>query len=1678
MMMKRLQLLLLLLLPSLMGQAANDMDKHLPANWGGWQNLSCSVNDTTYYTSDLLPMQAAVSGQTLHVFWPDWKPNAQGETCVYYRRSADAGRTWEEARTVIKSKNFSMVDINYAGGSFGSNSKWYAVEGQNVHLVTIVRSDDDQNSELLYTYSHDGGQTFQQRTLAKGSEGDGHYNYGRPHVVADGQTLVIAFQRARYNNNDYKTRVLTSFDGGATFTDKEIDMTQNLADVQVSGRRWAVLGSDSYWNYNMWWGNVYYSTSTDGGQTISTQNIAPILQNDKSWCELNYMKGYNGESFNYHPQMTLEGDVVNIIFKGCIDKEEEHPEYNGSRAHTVFRRSTDGGKTWTEAKYLPGTTGTTGAIAARGQHIYVLQNPNGPKIWYSHDGGQTWNIQERCYWPGRYDGYGNFYELYVAPDDPTGQHVYLTGVRALLVESKDGFRSVHRNFAMGTESWDSKNRNNQSLTVLMDSEGTEHWLMHYSSPYKPFESYFWNIVYRRNDQPSTTTGKEMALDISKVEEQKIDRPMTNLTIPMTPSLMETQEATTVECWVRVDQGTSFQIASLTNDLPDYEGSRYRGGWYIKVGSDYSDYFSFEGGVSTELSVDGTGKAIWDRWRYQIKEWGLWHHVALTYDSNVEKDNLRLYADGLLIGKATERGKLRIGNNPIVIGRSSNYSGPKGLVDNFAIYSRALSQAELQQHLYDKPDAKDKDCRLLLTFDGSMQDQSQYHNDPVPIMEANLVEHDGIRPPHPEFTLTKNMQGQVVYGTDMTQDGEAYWWIMPYPSNPSTYDTSKNQHVSKDFARYPGTYSFTMAAKGTGNSNAFASLTKSITIGGLSRVFPDIAGQADGVKLRIQGGYKLTYYDKPRVALHGANGDIEGTWDVVYGYDSEKITSADDLAPAVFNLTEAATGKYDVIVGTDTLRQAFTLEKSEEPDVWMQINGRGAGLWNKYQRYTIEYGNTSNTAAYNTPIVIVIPERHGTVDVSFDFDFYLCDPALDDKAQEWARQMGDHIKVYDEQTKDSIRVYSFMIPYIAPNSTNQRSFRIKMAPGTNEPSAEIKIGYWIEQPWGPNNSANGATTRAPFTLEQGECFAKEWASAVFDTAISFIPGASCISSIAKAGYSTATGAEGKWSTLFLNAADVFFNCGSEVIPGSSLVKGLYNFGSKAWDLYSKYKSIKDMRGCLKGDPNEIGNKGRGSYDPNEMIGPSGYDDHYHFIKPIHQMAYTITFENKSTATAPAHEVFVTDTLDATKYDLSTFAFTSYGWADTTLVVGGSKTQEFTRDIMYRVKEQDIRVRVSGQFDPQTGIASWAFVSLKTNGDEIDDPDLGFLVPNNDNRDGEGFVSFSIEHKAAPASGSEVSNRATIIFDANAPIVTNTYVNTFDTDYPTSKVTKVEERNQQLVVTVEGSDATSGIECYNLYVFKDGGEPELAATITSGSTATIACQPGTRYGFCSLATDHVGWNEPKSLTVEKELTTSGTSPQAKTISLAIAEAGYATFYDSEDNYTLPDGLKASIVSGVNGSRLNYQTLNGSVIPKGTAVLIEATQKKAATYTLTSTTTADASAIGNNLLHGSNSATTTSGDANSLFYKLSYGPSNTSLATSFGWFWGAQNGAAFRIDGHRAWLALPRQAASRAYLISGDATGIEDFAEEPAETSYTDLQGRHVKQPAQPGIYIQNGRKVIIK
>lgn len=201
---------------------------------------------------------------------------------------------------------------------------------------------------------------------------------------------------------------------------------------------------------------------------------------------------------------------------------------------------------------------------------------------------------------------------------------------------------------------------------------------------------------------------------------------------------------------------------------------------------------------------------------------------------------------------------------------------------------------------------------------------------------------------------------------------------------------------------------------------------------------------------------------------------------------------------------------------------------------------------------------------------------------------------------------------------------------------------------------------------------------------------------------------------------------------------------------------------------------------------------------------------------------------------------------------------------------------------------------------------------------------------------------------------------------------------------------------------------------------------------------------------------------------------------TITIQTADAGYCTFYDSQYAYTLPEGLTASVVSGLSGGRLTYQPLTDNIIPRATAVLIEATPKQAATYTLTSTADDNATPVSVNLLYGRDDSGWTVVEGDNLYYKLSYGPSGTVLAQRFGWFWGDPNGGPFITGGqHKGWLALPRAANARAFLITGEATDIDSPSlATPQSTPIYDLQGRSLDGVRQPGIYILGDRKILVK
>ncbi|MDE5571127.1 MAG: hypothetical protein K2I86_03615, partial [Prevotella sp.] len=201
----------------------------------------------------------------------------------------------------------------------------------------------------------------------------------------------------------------------------------------------------------------------------------------------------------------------------------------------------------------------------------------------------------------------------------------------------------------------------------------------------------------------------------------------------------------------------------------------------------------------------------------------------------------------------------------------------------------------------------------------------------------------------------------------------------------------------------------------------------------------------------------------------------------------------------------------------------------------------------------------------------------------------------------------------------------------------------------------------------------------------------------------------------------------------------------------------------------------------------------------------------------------------------------------------------------------------------------------------------------------------------------------------------------------------------------------------------------------------------------------------------------------------------------ITVTLAEVGYATFYDSEKTYKLPETLKAHAVSKATTSELTYTDIEG-YIPAGTAVMLESVDKTGGEFTL-SVSDAKAAYKGINLLKGSDVATTTTADEPSLFYKLTYGHSESAQAGRFGWFWGAADGAAFQIEGHHAWLAIPQEQAASvcAYIIGGGGNGTTAIrnidAVQNANGVYYNLQGQRVNAPGK-GLYIHNNKKVIIK
>jgi hypothetical protein len=202
----------------------------------------------------------------------------------------------------------------------------------------------------------------------------------------------------------------------------------------------------------------------------------------------------------------------------------------------------------------------------------------------------------------------------------------------------------------------------------------------------------------------------------------------------------------------------------------------------------------------------------------------------------------------------------------------------------------------------------------------------------------------------------------------------------------------------------------------------------------------------------------------------------------------------------------------------------------------------------------------------------------------------------------------------------------------------------------------------------------------------------------------------------------------------------------------------------------------LGGAMGGDKSVIT-----SFDPNDILGPSGYGDDNHIV-PDRIFGYTIRFENDpDETTAPAFVVVITQVLDL-DLDYDTFELGEFGFGPWRWDIPAGRSYCQTR--LGLRPERNILVDVTASLDLEIGLARWQFFTLdpETLDLPMSDPEVGFLPPNATAPEGEGFVSYRIR----PHQGTRIDAEASIVFDVNEPVLTPAIYHTIDAGPPTSAI----------------------------------------------------------------------------------------------------------------------------------------------------------------------------------------------------------------------------------------------------------------------------------------------------
>jgi DNA-binding beta-propeller fold protein YncE len=264
------------------------------------------------------------------------------------------------------------------------------------------------------------------------------------------------------------------------------------------------------------------------------------------------------------------------------------------------------------------------------------------------------------------------------------------------------------------------------------------------------------------------------------------------------------------------------------------------------------------------------------------------------------------------------------------------------------------------------------------------------------------------------------------------------------------------------------------------------------------------------------------------------------------------------------------------------------------------------------------------------------------------------------------------------------------------------------------------------------------------------------------------------------------------------------------------------------------------------------------DPNAKFGPRGAGK-AHYVLPNRTMPYTIMFENKPTASAPAREVVVTDRLDGSKLDLSTFALGPV-WFGDQVITPPPGLRAWSGRVDLRPAKPVI-VTVDAALDA-SGLATWHFKTIDPATQTFpENPFAGFLPANNPPPIGEGAVTFSVAQKRNLKTGAKIANGARIVFDKNEAIDTPIFTNTIDRDRPKATLRKAKALRARggcrVALAWKGGDKGSGVGGYTLWSStRKKGDFKAVKRGFKRTRFTFKGKRGARYWFRVVPADRAG------------------------------------------------------------------------------------------------------------------------------------------------------------------------------------------------------------------------------